>query len=430
MAACPFFLRAQAVDTVWTLNRCITFALEQNISVQKSTLSNETNQVYLEQSKASRFPSLSASVSQNFTWSRPLDQTGTYGAYSNSSGTNMSVNSSVKLYNGFKTQNTIKQNELSYKAGQLDVEALKESVSLNVLDAYLQVLYAEEQVKNTEKQIESTTGQFQMAEERMRLGAISRADYLQVKSELASEYLSLANAQSLLTLNRVNLMQLMEIPTSEKFSIVHPDFANTVLQMRHPNADSVYYEALSIKPQIKSASINKQIADLDITIAKAAYQPVLSLNGGISSAYAYPGLDFDYQIRNRITPSLSLSLSIPIYQNKQAKSGVAIAKIGSKSAELNEVNIKNQLRKSIEQACADVLTAEKKFEASVEQYSSMEESYNVALEKYNQGLLNSVDFLIQKTKLINAESELIQAKYNLVFSYKTLDFYSGNALTL
>ncbi len=426
---CPFLLSAQNDTSAWSLNKCIEHALQQNISVQKTALNIETNAAYLEQSKASRFPSLSASVSENFSWSRQF-QNGGYGAYSSSNSTNANVNSSVRLYNGFKIQNTIKQDELALNTSKLNLETTKESVSLNVLDAYLQVLYAEEQVKNSEKQVESTSGQLQMAEERMRLGAISRADYLQVKSELASEYLTLANAQKLLTMNKVNLMQLMELPTSSNFSIVSPDFTNVTLQLRNPSVDSVYNEALLKKPQIKSAAIDRQMANLDISIARASYLPTLSLNAGVSTAYAYPGLDFSTQIKNRITPSVGLTLSIPIFQNKQAKTSITVAKIGSRNAELSELNTRNQLRKEIEQACVDVISAEKQYQASLEKFASTEEAYNVSLEKYNQGLLNSVDFLIQRTKFIAAESDLIQAKYNLVFSNKTLDFYSGEALSL
>jgi outer membrane protein len=54
----------------------------------------------------------------------------------------------------------------------------------------------------------------------------------------------------------------------------------------------------------------------------------------------------------------------------------------------------------------------------------------VTSEKYSQGLINSVDFLIQKTNLITSESKFLQSKYNLIFSYKVLDFYKGIPLVL
>lgn len=422
---------AQTTDTTWTLSRCIDYAMQKNISIQERVLTNETNLVNAEQAKASRFPSLNASVSQNFNWSKEPDMNNQYGSYTGSNGTSYNLNSNVKLYNGFRTQNSIKQAELSYKAGGYDVNTLRESISLNVLDAYLQVLYSEEQVKNSEKQVESTAEQLRLSEERMRLGAISKSDCLQVKSELASENLTLANARNQLSVNRVTLMQLMELPVSDSFRINHPVFLLPENVTGNLNADSIYNIALSLKPQIKSAELNRQIADLDVAIAKAGYQPSLSLNGGLSTGYqSAMSFAYDYQVKNKISPSLGLTLSIPIYQNKQVRSNVAIAKIGTANAALSETGTKNQLRKSIEQACVDVNSAVIKYDASNEKFNSAQESYNVAQEKFNQGLLNSVDFLIQKTNLITSESELLQSKYNLVFSKKILDFYTGTPLTL
>jgi outer membrane protein len=180
-------VNAQIPDSIRSLKRCIEYALDQNISIQKTVLNNQSDQVNLEQSKAGRFPSLSASVNQNFSWSRGLNNNQEFVSYSGSSGTNYAVNSGVTLYNGFKTQNSIKEYNLRYQASRFDVEVMKESVSLSVLDAYLQVLYAKEQVSNSEKQIEATTDELRLADERLMLGAISKSDYLQVKSELASE---------------------------------------------------------------------------------------------------------------------------------------------------------------------------------------------------------------------------------------------------
>jgi len=426
----PEFCICLGQDHLWTLNRCIEYALEKNISIQQTVLGSESDQVNLEQTRAGMYPSVSASAGQNYGWSRNLDSNSEYSAYNGNGSTSLGVSSNVRLYNGFKMQNSIRQSELAFQAGKYDIETIRESVSINILDAYLQVLFADEQVSNCEIQVASTAEQLRLAEERLSLGAISKSDYLLVKSELASENLTLANAQINLITSRVTLMQLMELPVSSDFSIEHPDFDSTVFQSRNPNTDSVYAASLAIKPQIRSSEINIQLAELDVAIAKAAYQPVLSLSGGLSTGYASgSSLGFGNQLGNEISPTLGLNLSIPIYQNRQARSGVALAKIGSRSARLDDINTKNKLRKEIEQACADIYAAEKRYEASREQYDANLEAYAVATEKYNVGLLNSVDFIIQKTSMINAESDFLQSKYNLVFSYKILDFYQGIPLS-
>jgi len=421
-------VKAQSGKT-WTLQECIEYALNQNIQVRKSDLTNQSFQYYAAQAKAQRFPSVNAGITQSFSWSK--DPTDPNSGYSGANGTNYSVNSSVNLFNANRTNNQIKQARLDIEGGQYSLETTKESISLSILDAFLQVLYAEEQVKNSEKQIESTTSQLNLASERLSLQVISQADYAQVKSQLASEKLNLANAQSQLAIAKVNLEQLMELPVSDTFNIQHPNLEEALNLVKTPVVRTVYDTALAIKPQIKYAAVNKQIASLDEKIAKAGYYPSLSANAGLSSNYSgIKNSAYFNQLNNGILPSVSFSLSIPIFEKKQVKTNVAIAKIGYQNAELSELDTKNQLRKSIEQACQDVISARTKYEANQENYNATQEAAALSDEKFKQGIINSVDYLVSKTNLIVAESQLLQAKYNLIFSYKILDFYTGIPLSL
>ena len=426
-----FFLLTSALqaqqDSVWTLEECIAHALEKNIQVRKGELSNERYRYYADQSKAQRFPSVNASLTQNYNWSKASGGSG----YNGMNGSNVSMNSSVTIFNGSRLTNQIRQAELDIQAGQYTLETIKESISLSIMNAYLQVLYAGEQVRNTERQIESTTGQVELAAERLAIRLISQADYAQVRSQLANEKLNLANARSQLAIARVNLEQLMELPVSDDFEIAFPDPEDLVNQNRKPDVTEVYITALGIKPQVKNAEINKELAALDEKIARAGYYPVLSASAGAGTSYSSMMTDpyFD-QINNGITPSRGLSLSIPIYRRKQVSTSVAVAQLGYQDAGLSELNTRNELRKSIEQACLDVVSAQADYEASVENYQATSESAALSDEKFRQGIINSVDYLVSKTNLILAESNLLQSKYNMIFSYKVLDFYSGIPLTL
>ncbi|MDO9339279.1 MAG: TolC family protein [Bacteroidales bacterium] len=416
-------------DSTWTLEECIEYALNRNIQVRKSELTNQRFRLYADQAKAQRIPSLNASLSQNFNWSKST-VTGESGL-TGTSGSNYSVNSGVTIYNASRINNLIKQAELDIEGGTYSLETTKESISLSILNAFLQVLYAEEQVKNSRKQIESTAGQLNLALERLALQVISQADYAQVKSQMASEKLTLANSESQMAIAKVNLMQLMELPVTSDFNIVQPDLGESLNENRVPDVKTVYETALAIKPQVKSAAVNKEIAAIDEKIAQAAYFPALSASAGISSGFSSQTTDpyFD-QLNNGIKPSAGFSLSIPIYQKKQVKTNVAVAKIGYQDAELSETNTKNQLRKSIEQACQDITSAQIEYEASLEKYSATQESTALSDEKFRQGIINSVDYIVSKTNLIIAESQLLQSKYNLIFSYKILDFYMGIPLSL
>lgn len=414
-------------DSVWTLSKCIDHAFSENIQIRRGVISNQRFGLYAEQARAQRLPSLGANINQNFNWSKSSSSAGLSG----SNGSNYSVSSGMTLFNASRLNNLIKQADLEIAAGEYSLETTKEAISLNILNAYLQVLYAEEQVNNSQKQIESTSAQLNLAAERLDRQLISSSDYAQVKSQLASEKLTLVNSQSQLSITRITLMQLMELPVQENFMIFHPNLLQTLNQSRIPDVKSVYETALKIKPQIKNALVNKDIAGLDEKIAKSSYFPVLSASAGISSGYSSKASDTYYnQINNGLSPAAGFSLSIPIFQKKQVKTSVEVAKLGYADAELNETDTKNQLRKSIEQACLDITSAQIEFEASLEKFNATSESAVLSEEKFTQGIINSVDYLVSKTNLIVAESQLLQSKYKLIFSYKILDFYMGIPLSL
>lgn len=430
----PLWMAAQNTPskTAWSLSNCINYALAQNIQVRKSSLNSESSRVNSEQADAQKLPSLSASVRQNFSWSNREDMTTGTSSFSGSSNNNLSLSSGITLYNGMKLTNRAEQARLDLRSSLLNTETIRESVSLGILNAFLQVLFTGEQVKNSGRQVEATTQQLNLAKERLDMKIISMSDYLQVKSQLANEKLSLTNAQNQNAIAKVNLMQLMELPVDNEFMVKEPVMEEMINKNLTPEAQEVYAIALGIKPQVQSAELAKQSAVLDEKIARANYLPTLSADAGLSTGYSSFSNESGYwsEIGNALSPSAGLSLSIPIFQRKQAKSSVALAKISLQNAELDEINTKNQLRKEIEQACLDVVSAQSEFESSKENYQSVMESYALAEEKFKQGLINSVDFLFEKTSQIVAESQLLQSRYNLIFSYKILDFYSGVPIEL
>ncbi len=418
----------------WSLNQCILYALDHNLRVKQSLLTTDVNKVTSEQTKANRLPVVNGSTRQNFSWNsvQNFSNIGSNFVSSTSINSSFSLNASETLYNGSKINNNIKQTEINYEAGKYDSETQKETISLNVLTAFLNLLFAEEQVKNNANQILVTEGELKLANERYTLGAIANSDVLIVKSQLATEKQTLANSEGQVSTSRVTLMQLMELPVNNEFTVGHPDLSNLVVKQTKPDPAAIYQIALGIKPQIKSAELGTKSAKLNVDIAKGNYLPNLSLSAGLGTDYfsTAKSLAYSQQIYHNLSPTVGLTLSIPIYENKQLKSQVQIAQIGTQKADLQLQDTENQLRKAIESACTDVISAENEYAASLEQYNSTLESSNVATEKFNQGLINSIDYLVQKTNLITSESTLLQSKYRLIFSYKTLDFYTGIPLTL
>jgi outer membrane protein len=415
---------------VWSVDDCIKYALEANLQIREAKVSSDMNQQYLLEAKAARYPSLSGTARENLSWSNQTVAGSE--VYKGANGTTVSLASGTTLYNAARLTNTIRQAEAVYEAGNYNTEVIKETISLNILNAYLQVLYAEEQVKNSQNQISSTAEQLRLAGERLKLGAIANSDYLTVKSQLATENQTLATAKSQLAINRVTLLQLMELPDTVSFGLARPNLDSLIGKNIYPTAAEVYKAALLFKPEIKNADLNTKSAEIGVQLAKAGYFPTVSLSAGLSTNYSSINTASDYgeQVKNNITPTIGLTAAIPIYTDRLAKTNVEVAKLSTKNAQLAEQNTKNVLRKAIEQACLDVISYQTEFESSQEAYLAAKESYEVATEKNLQGIMSSIDFLVQKTAYITAESQFLQAKFALVFSYKILDFYLGKPLTL
>ena len=233
------FLNAQ--KKVWTVDDCIQYALEKNIQVQQAMVNSSMNEQDLMQARSAWFPSVSGSARQNYGWSNILNNTTGSTAFKGNGLLSISASSGMTVYNGSRIRNSAKQSETNFEAAKYNTEVIKETVSLNLLNAYLQVLYAEENVKNSNEQITSLAEQLNLASERLKLGAIANSDYLQVKSQLATEKQTLATAQSQLAINRIALMQLMEFPITKDFQIEHPNLDSLINQKRTPDKRTTHF---------------------------------------------------------------------------------------------------------------------------------------------------------------------------------------------
>jgi outer membrane protein len=424
MSVMLFTLPAVAQVKEWTLTDCIDYALRENITVKKADLSTTIGAISLQQAKNNKLPGVSSSIGQDFSWNHSAS-----GDVKTS--TSFGINSGVTLFSGFELKNNIRKQEINYEALKYSSQQTKESISLSLLNAYLQVLYAEEKVSTSEEQVNSTAEELRYAEARYKLGGIANSDYLEVKAQMASQKQTLAVAKSTLEINRVTLMQLMELPITDTFRIARPNLEQIIAVAKEQSAEDVYTTALEVKPEIKGAALSTQESQINLNLAKAGYYPSISMSAGINTGLSGTNRIIPAgSLTDKLSSSVGITASIPIFSRWANRSNVSTAKANITMAQLDEQNVKNSLRKEIEQACVDARSAAIEYEAALDAYESAKESYNVASAKFSNNMINSIDLLSVKTTLIQAESNLLQAKYQLVFNEKIIDFYKGTPLSL
>ena len=419
-------------DDNWTLQRCIDYAIENNIQVLQSDIAAQNRDVDLNSARSNRLPGLSASASQGWSFGRSLTVDNTY-ANTNTASTSFSIGTDVTLFAGRRITNNIEMAELNFEAAMSDLERIKDDVRVQVAQAFIQIVYnrsildvARNQVSIDSMQVERLTA----------LAAIGKASNVEVSSQkatLAQSRLSVTQAENNLSMSILTLTQLLELPSPEGFEIIQPDTDG--LEFCVPDSpESIYADALNIKPAIKSEELRLEQAGKNIDIAKGGFYPTLSLSAGAGTSYytsnKYPSDSFGDQLKNNFGPHVGLSLSIPIFSRNSNRNNVRSAQLGRMNQEMQLDNVKKNLYKEIQQAYYNAVASKTRFESSQEVAVSAQESFELVQSKYEGGKASITEFNESKNRLVTAQADVIKYRYEYLFNTALLEFYRNSSFEL
>lgn len=416
----------------WTLEDCINYALDHNITVQQSAISVGQKEVSLNTAEMSRLPGVSASASESFSFGRGLTSDNTY-TNNNTTSTAFSLGAQLPIFQGFDINNSIKASKLELAAATEDLEKAKDDIRVQVAQAYIQILYDQEILEVAESQAEHDELLLTQIQGQKDNGKASGADVAAQEATLAQSRLSVTQAKNTLTLDMLTLTQLLELPSIEGFEVVRPDVSELEFELLM-NPEDIYAEAVEIKPAVQSAVINLEVAEVNIAKAKGAYLPTLSLTGSLSTNYYtvsnVTSASFGDQMKNNFSPSLGLSLSIPIFSKFSTRNSVRTAELNKKNQELQVESVKKSLYKEIQQAYYNALASQEKCISSEQSAESARLHYELTEQKYLNGKASIADYNDSKNTALSAESEALKARYECLYQTRLLDFYRGEELTL
>ena len=428
MAFCAFQLPAQET---WDLQRCITYAIEHNLSIKQKEAARNQSEVELNTAQWSRLPNLNGNVGQSFNFGRALQADNTYGNR-NTRNTNFSLGTSIPLFTGLQIPNSIALSKLNLKAATEDLAKAKEDISLQVASYFLQVLFNEELLKVAQNQVKLSQEQLDKKVAFFKNGKASEAEVLEAKSRMAQDELSVVQAENNHQLALLDLSQLLELPSPEGFRIHVPDINDFSADLTLP--EEVYAQALMNKPAIKAAQYRLQGAEKSIRIAQSAYYPQLSFGAGIGTNYYHlSGIEnasFGSQWDQNMNKYFQFSLSVPIFNRFQTRNRVKSARIQRTALSWQLEESKKALYKEIQQAYYNALASESKYKSSQSASESAEASFRLMSEKYANGKASATEYNEMRTVWMRALSDGIQAKYEFVYRSKILDFYKGIPLVL
>ncbi len=429
------FASLQAQE-IWSLEKCINYALDNNIKIKQGVIATGYQQNQLKQTKYSRLPNLTGQVSQNLNFGRSLTYDNTYKDI-NSSQTDFGIGTNIPVFQGFYITNNISKLELDLQASIEDLSKAKSDISVNIASTFLEILFAKDLVKVSEDQLSVTNLQIKQITEKVDAGSLARGSLLEIEAQAAGEELNLVNAQNQLKIARLRLTQLLELPSNDAFDVEVPALPEISAQASIVSAGEVYKSAVLTRPEIKGADLRYQSSQYQLKMAQGALYPTISLYANIYDSYnnKYKDINgadiaFSKQLKNNQRKGIGAQMNIPIFTRFANKIQIDNARLQVLNTQLELESTKKLLRSDIETAQTTAIAALNRFNSNQKAVSSMREAFRYSEEKFGVGLVNAVEYNTAKTKLAKSESDLLQAKYEFIFRTKILDFYRGLPLTL
>lgn len=462
-----FSLSAQEQIKEWSLQECVSVALENNLGVRRSIYSVQSSKIAFTQAKMAFLPTVNAAGSYGENYGRALNPVTNLFVNRNASTININGNSSLTLFNGLRLQNSFRQTNRDYEASNYDLTKAKNDVIINVVTIYTTVIFNKELLNNATYQLNSSVQQLERIKKQVAAGALPKSNELNQEATVATNEVTLINQENALNISMLQLKQALQLPSSTAMDVQVPDIAlEDLILDQDPQA--VYAIAKETMPEIQSAMLRVESAKLALSASKGSLYPRLSLNAGAQSnyssvsnagryqvtgyalgttpigevgntgvpVYSYEpvrtlvseGYNQRDQLKDNLFKSLSLQLSIPIFNGLQTRSAVQRAAITSELALISQKETENTLRQSIETAYNDAYAASKTYAASQKQVRAREEAYRMNQQRFEAGALSIVEFQISENDLFQSKTELTRAKYNFIFKKKVLDFYQGKKI--
>lgn len=421
----------------WTLQECIDYAMENNITLQKSKLQKESASEDLKGAKAALLPTLSASTNQsvgyqpwkdsgmsyvsNGTVNTKVDKTSYNGSYS--------LSGQWTVWNGNRNINTVKLDQLSEEQAELSTQETANSIQERIAQIYAQILYLDENVKVNEQMLETSQKNEERGQEMVAVGKMSKADLAQLSAQRANDEYAIVEAKSQLMNYKLQLKQLLEITDEELFDVAIPEISDEQIMQEIPSMQAVYEQALMSRPEIERSQLAIKSSDVSLSIAKAGWMPSISLTGGVTtSTNSLSGNGWGDQMKSNVNSQLGVGVSIPIYDGRSTKTSVNKAKIQQLQAQLDLQDQQKTLYSDIQQFWLNAWTNQQKYKAASSSVDSARQSYDLLSEQFRLGLKNIVELMTGKDNLLSAQQNQLQSKYLTLYNQQMLSFYQGGEI--
>ena len=422
---------AVAQQKKWTLEDCINYAITNNINLQRQQLLTESAELNYFKSKMDALPVLNAGTDANLGFGRSVNPVTNLITFKQNLSNAYSINSSVDLFNGLTTFNTILANRFLLKAGIEAEKVVRNTLVVEIMGQYYQVLYTKGLEEASRLQLEQSEKQLFRITKMVETGREALSKQYEMESRASADKLSFTIAQTKASQALTTLKQMLQLQPGTEFDILMPEMNTLVITDADYQTDSIYSIAAQVLPRLKSIEFELQANRRQFAAAKGFISPRLSVGGSIFTGYykvmnetTEEQASFQTQLKNNNSQAVWLSLSIPLFNNYNTGKNIKMARLKRDDTELRLELEKNTLYTEIENACLDFNRGKDEFEAAASNLEFNKKSFSAVEKKFESGLVDVTDYSAAKTTLFNAETEMLRTKLQVIIRKLTIQLYS------
>jgi outer membrane protein len=453
----------------WDLQKCVSYALANNISVRQQDVQARLTELNAVQSKMALFPS--ANFTGNVAYSSGRNQNPvTYGLITTSYlSSGFTLQAGIDIFNWGSKKNSLAANQLEAMAAFANVDKLRNDVALNVAGAYLQALLSQNQVKVSEVQVGQSKAQLENTRKLVAAGNVPELNAVQLEAQLANDSANLITAQGNATQALLLLKAYLAMDAGAPFEITTPDIATIPIEdLASLQPEAVYALAVKNLPQQRVNELRVQAASKFIESTRGAMYPSLSAFGSLGTSYnnkaeqiagitpimaplgsvtvggtqydvfpsepfnnyTYEKIPYFGQMSQNFRQSIGLSVSVPIANGGNLRTAYNRSKLNLRNLQLQQQLDNQTLKQDIYKAYTDAITSLQKFHAASKTVEANQRAFDFATKRYNIGLLNPIDLTTTQNNLYSAKIQQLLAQFDYVFKMKVLEFYKGQGLKL
>lgn len=419
-------ITVQAQQKEWTLQECVDYALEHNITVKQGELDRELAAIEKSIAVGQMLPTINAGMSG--TSNRGLSLNPTTNQLQNITmlSASGSINAGLTLFEGLKKQRSLQRAKINELAMSYRLDKMRDDAVLHVANAYLQIVLNKENLELAKDRNRITLEQLERTQHLVSAGSLPEGDLLEIRADDAREKQQILEAENQVTISLISLAQLLRIKDYQNFEIAKSDIEVKERSLDEPSVYEYVSKAKETRAEIKIAESNVELAEKEVQLSRASFYPSVSASFGYNTRYAESDpMSFRKQLSMNDGIGVGIQVNIPIFNGLSVRKQVqrSLVNLEQSKNELEQTEL--DLESNVYQAYTEVSSAEKSYEAAKAALRSQELAFEHSQNRFDAGLITAFEFSQAKSRLDQTKIEVNQSKFNYIFKQKVLELYFG-----